>query len=377
MVVESKDADARLAQIKGAVAENVRVVILAQAGTNTTNMAADVGVTPQIVKVRGITAEEANAWLDGIEPACLLEEKECILRYSLGVPLLIERFCNQRPITQASALPLCIIYLQNLIEECHLGGEDRNEKLRQILSEYSDFAIPDDALSKLADCKWARRTNTPISTLHSLLNDGAELPTPVSLQIFELYEEWLRNHADEPSFDVFVQDIQSAEEVLENIGYCECPDRTATLRRFIFADARKGATFFARRGENFSRKMDNSTTDSDSYLYPIIMKLARTLGMNAQLGTKEVFGREVCELQLDGSQKSLFLHKHDHTPRDVMPVAYTVECALQHLGVAYIAQYNDKLFCYDPQKKSYEPVDAKNVDYFRELYGELPDESEQ
>ena len=213
-----------------------------------------------------------------------------------------------------------------------------------------------------------------MTTLHSRLRPGLELPTPASLQIFELYEQWLRDHPDEPDFDVFVQEVSEAEALLEGIGYCQHAKRDATLKRFIFADARKGATFFAGRFGGFSRQMDNSTTDSDSYLYPIILKLARASGMNAKLGTKEVFQREVCVLELDGSQNSLYLHKHDHTPNDVMPVAYTVECALQQLGVPYIVQYNRKSFRYDPQKKYYEPVEAANVDFFRERYGELEEE---
>ncbi len=369
LIVESRGVRDRVVEIRNAVECKVRVVILAQPGTNTADMAENIGVPSQTVKVRGLSAVEIGAWLDGVHPACSPEEREYIFRYSLGVPLLIERLCVQRPVTRASALTQCVVYLQDLIEECHLGGKDRDDRLRQILGEYTNVPVPDDVLLRLADCESRRHRGTPMSTLHSRLLPGSELPTPATLQIFDLYEEWLHDHPDEPSFDVFVRQVPDAEAFLEDIGYRSHPDPAATLKRFIFADARKGATFYGRSGRPFSRVMDNSTSDSDSHIYPVILKLARASGTNATLGTKEVFGRETCVLNVDDSQDSLFLHKHDHTPWDVMPVAYTVECALQQLGASYIVQYNRKTFRYDPHKKSYEPLEAADVDFFRELYG--------
>ncbi|MDB4978209.1 MAG: hypothetical protein JWM56_395 [Candidatus Peribacteria bacterium] len=377
-VMEGSDVLRRPEGIRQLIGGQIKAVILAQPSVNAGAFDKKLGMSLPALKVRCLSADEVMSWFDSVEPALLPDEREYILKYSLGVPLLIERFLANRPVTQPAGIVQCVAYLQNIIDECFLARKSRNEELQQIIATYTDFGIPSDVLSVLCDCEEARRKTNAIGTIHSRLATNKEIPTPQSLQLFSLYDTWLERHPDEPSFDVFVRDVPDAEKLLEEIGYCSHPDKQALLRRFVGADARKGATYYSnpRFNIDFGRQMDNYSASDDAYLPKSILTLARAAGVTASLKVKKIFGQDIPVVQLPEAPTALFVHKHDHTPRDVMPVAYTIECALQKAGVPYAVRYNNAAFIYNPEKTSYNPLETPKINSYRELYGDLTDNDE-
>lgn len=362
----------RLDDIMQLQRDEMRMIILAQPHTDITRLMVDKNVSVNVVGIKCLTPEEVRQWMDTISPALSDDERSCVLEYSLGIPLLLERFFQHRPITSASAFSQCAVYLQEIVEQSFLGGERRNQDIEVIIAKHTHFSVPHSILSRLADCKNARIKDTPISLLQSKLCPDAEFPVPATLQLYDLYQDWLNTRREEPFFEVFVESMPDAEHFLETLGYCQFPDPAIDqeLRRFMFADARKGATFYSREGDSVMREQMNHNSDSlDGWLREHILELARSSGMNASLEREKGWGdREFINIRFPALSSPLYLHKHDHTHRVVMPVAYTVECALQNRNVPYTVRYNDVLFRYDPQTKIYEPLETVKADYWQELY---------
>ncbi len=371
MDIESSRVHTRLAEVRTAVANGIRVVILTPPG-GAVSVPAEFESAPRMT-VRNLNASELNAWMNAVEPSLQPEERDIIVRYSLGVPLLVERLCKARPITQAAGFAHCVIALQQVIESCHLGGQERIPRLQEVLSRYTDFLPPDDVLPMLADWEHARKRSNAVSILNRRLYQGKEMPVPATTQLFALYDAWIERKPDEPTFDVFVEHAENAEALLGVIGYCQHPQNDTVLSRFIMADARKGATYYQQFGR-FGRQMDNRTSDNESETVEAILSLARAGGLEATVKMETIWQREVPRVQLPQHVSPLYVHKHDHTPDDVVPVAYAVECGLQQAGLSYVVRYDKQVFRYDPTTKTYGSLEPVRVDYFTEVYGELPDE---
>jgi hypothetical protein len=140
----------------------------------------------------------------------------------------------------------------------------------------------------------------------------------------------------------------------------------------MFADARKGTTFYSRECDGVMSEQMNHNSDSlDGWLCEHILELARSSGIDASIEKGKGWGdQKVINVRLPALSSPLYLHKHDHTHGVVMPVAYTVECALQQRNMPYTVRYNDVLFRYDPQTKIYEPLQTVKADYWQELYAQ-------
>lgn len=380
LIIDAGMVWSRTDDIRKAVAHRCSIVILADPSVSiewVELIQQELLMNPKIIQMRSLTPTEVVAWLDTATPKLEEDERSLITKYSLGLPLLIERFLTHRPLTRETALLHCVTYLQGVLNQSGFMGKNRDIALRDIIAGYSDSPIPDDVIPLLADAEMGRTGDTPISLLHSRLSEGAEFPTPTTLQLFDLYGEWLALHKDEPNFDVLVLSMPDAEAFLDTIGYSdEGRFGDHDLKRFICADARKGATFYPRFEDGtMCQQMNNNSDSLDSWLQTRMLELARSSGVEAKVTQRESFDRDIVEVQIS-TPSPLYLHKHDHTPSVVMPVAYTVECALQARGVPYIVRYNDVLFRFDPEKKAYEPLERVKVDYYREAYGHLWDEEE-
>lgn len=357
----------RTEELRAAAVRKCRIVILAHPLWPLERLEQKVTVHPDTLRVRGLSQAEVSSWMDEAETALSAGERQLVLTYSLGFPLLVERFLAHRPVTREAALPQCAAHLQKIFSQ--YPGD---EKLAHALAEYTDFQAPEDALALVGEPEEFGVANaTPISLLQSCLSGGAELPVPATLQLYEIYQEWLSAHRDEPNFEVFIQSMPDAAQFLDHIGYSDLGRFGENeLERFSRADARKGATFYPRNADGVMDEQLNNNSDSlDAWVNEHMLVLARSSGVEAKADLQTIFDRDVVKIQMPGSPSPLFLHKHDHTPLDVMPVAYTFECALQARGVPYTASYNGKLYRYDPQKKAYEPLETVKVDYYPEVYG--------
>ncbi len=371
MDIESSRVHTKLADVRKAVTDGMRVVILAPPG-GASSVPEEFAAAPTMT-VRNLNAGELDAWMNAVEPPLLPEERNVIVRYSLGVPLLVERLCKARPITQAAGFAHCVIALQQVIESCRLGGHERIPRLQEVLSRYADFPAPDDVLPMLADWEHARKRSNAVSILNRRLYQGKELPVPATTQLFALYDEWIERKPNEPNFDLFLEHAENAEALLGVIGYCQYPQKDTVLSRFIMADARKGATYYKQFG-HFGRQMDNRTSDNEYETVEAMLSLARAGGLEATVKMETIWQREVPRVQLPQDVSPLYVHKHDHTPDDVVPVAYAIECGLQQAGLSYVVRYDKQVFRYDPAAKAYTPLEPVHVDYFTEVYGDLPDE---
>ncbi len=362
----------RIDEIKAAMQKQTRMAVLMHPGFTPESVGNGIVMHPDAVQIRCLTSSELMTWLDTAKPKLSTHERELILTYSLGVPLLLERFLTHRPVTLERVLPQCAAYIQGVVDQCTFALDFGDMQLRDAISRYSYFSVPDDVFPLLSDAKSVRVGHTPIALLQSKLKPEAELPVPATLQLYDLYEEWLKTVRNEPFFEVLVEAMPDAEQFLEKLGYCEFPDPCIDqdLSKFVYADARKGATFYAQQNDGVLKVRMNKNSDSmDGWLRAHILELARSSGIEAQLERSEVWGREEVSVRVPSLSSPLYLHKHDHEHAAVMPVAYTVECALQNKGMSYTVRYNDAMFRYDPQTKTYGPIQRVEADYWKELYG--------
>ncbi len=314
-------------KIQQAVAAASKKILLALPGSNPELIAKKIDLHPQTVVLRNLTLNETNAWLDEAVPPVTPEEREIVLHYGLGTPLLIERFLAHRPVTHVSALPQCAAYLQDVINQSFLQDSSRDHGLTETVARFSDFPIPDDVRPFLADALYARKGSpTPLAVLESKRRPGKEFPVPATLQLYDLYSQWLKERPDEPSFEVFVESMPDAQAFLEEIGYCDFPDRSnAALHTFVMADARKGTTFYPRMTSGkMDMQMDNNRNEGTTeYLQEHMLALARSSGFVAELDKNDGVGQRVVTVRTPDLPAAMFLHKHDHTHDVVMPVAYT------------------------------------------------------
>jgi hypothetical protein len=355
-----------LDRIKDAITAKLRVVLLAQPETDFSYIHEHVSADTGGVHMRSLSAADVETWMNGVQPELSPDERDCILEYSLGIPLLIDVLCKTRPITRTSALPKCAVYLQTMIETSFLAGSDYKEKLQTILADYTDFVVPTDVLAMLAEHRMTRGTNTPLSLLHTKLSPEKELPMPSSEQLLDVYAQWLEHAPKEPSVNIFVPNMPEPKQVLMEIGFSdEANEKTSLLSTFLLlSNLQKGTTFYAEPGLPFMQQM--STFMRDNYIDDSLTTMARTSGVTVTLKRSEFNPRRI-NVNVD-SATALFLHKHEHTQNEVMPVAYTVECYLQQKGIAYTVQYNEKMFRYDPTLKTYEPLTVEKVDCWKEIF---------
>lgn len=331
------------------------------------------------VQVKGLTEGEVMYWLGTIEPALNSEEIELIMKYSLGIPLLIENMCKRRPLDDSRAFVLCSQYANSIIESSTLTGNDFIEKLQGIVARFTHFKIPDDVIANLStEGMLSTPEKSPISLLRSCLRREKALPEPATLQIFELYTQWMEDRPEELKFDMFLQHCPDAEKVLAEIGYCQYPEWNGTLLDvFSRADARKGATFYPRFGGSMIAQMDLLGESCERFLLNNLLTLARASGAQAKHhATKpEWSDRYVHSIETPEYPSPLYIHKHDHYQHDVVPVAYVLECYFQSKQMPYVVSYDRKLFRYDPKKKMYEPLTVEKwADSMDEQFAGMPQE---
>lgn len=370
--VDEYRAGFQIDSLKEKVAQNLRVVLLS--GTaNSSYVSKQFNSAVPIVTMGCMTAEEVEGWMDALTPPLEDGERLLMRTYGLAVPLLLEHLSHHRPLTEISAVPMCTAYLQRIIEQNQLAGDDLQEELGKILEKFGAGPVPERILSTLSDCLMARFTHTPMSVLSTALTQGKELPTPETLDIFTRYEEWLRLVKDEPNFNLFIRNIPDPEKALNEIGYADFLSGEDTLlKRFVMAGHRKGATFYDNgKFGSFREQMSTMHESLDSYIFEALLRTARASGVQASVTLEEsqFGGGERPKAELTDAPKALFVHKHDHDHNVVMPVAYTFECYLQQAGIPYVISYNKETFRYDPVTKTYEPVDTPKINYYQEAYG--------
>lgn len=368
--------------LRQAVADGVRTVILAQPHDDVKGS----GITthPQEVHLGGLSASELHAWLDGHTPLLHPDEHACIAQYCLGIPFLVERMLVARPITPAAARIFCAAYLQSLIDQSSLYGDDYCDQLSAVLRGETGVAnVPDDVLPLLASAQPFGAAARPLQLLNQRLHPSCTLPFPESAQLFSLYQTWLVEHPHEPTFDVLVDHIQSPEHLLEALGYCEFPERrTALLSAFIMADTRKGAVCAPdTRGPQMHYQLNHAGECSVDWMNARLLELARASGIDANVATlPSSYGKPQIAIAIPSLSAPLYMHKHDHTPSAVMPVAYTIECELQRRGLAYSVRLSDRSYRYDPARQTYADLPKLDVQYFHEAHGwpldDLPEEDD-
>ena len=369
--VESFRVGFDIDELRDAIAKQLRVIILS-GDSDAGYLSEYFEPAPPVVMVGCMSHEEVESWMDAVTPPLEPQERSLMHDYGLRVPLLIEQLSHRRPVTHISAIPLCTAYLQSVVEQNHLGGDQLQSELREILQQFGAGPVPEHILATLSSCQIARFSHTPMSVLSAALSQGAELPTPETLDIFTRYEEWLKRVKDEPNFNLFVREMTDAARVLEEIGYADfLIGQETLLKRFTMAGHRKGTTFYADQYAGFREQMSTVGESGDCYVYEGLLRTARASGVQASVTLEESHfgGRERPKAELVDAPHALYVHKHDHTHNVVMPVAYTFECYLQRAGISYVISYNDLTYRYNPTTKSYELIDTPKIDYYEEAYG--------
>lgn len=362
-----------LLALRDAVARGVRSVLLAQPDQPLDSI--DAPLHPEEVRLQGLLPQEVDAWLEQCSPALTPEERVMVQTYSLGVPLLLKRILSQRPVAANTAYVECAAYLQTALD--NLATDDAGDIEAQVRAlvarEMHVQALPEDILRLLCSkVFFSEKQRKPLALLTSRLNRGAQMPIPRSPQLLELYEIWSSEHPNEPAFDVLVDHVQNAQEFLDRLGYAEVPNmRTALLGAFVLADSRKGAACAPDQWSTDMRYQLNNSGGggSENWMNARLLELARASGYESRPVKSNTFGREQILITIPGLPSPLYIHKHDHTPSMVMPVAYVIECELQRLELSYSVRLSDRSYRYDPRSQRYADLPKLHVKYFHEAHG--------
>jgi hypothetical protein len=215
--VESGRVSLDIDELREAIAKELRVLVLS-GSSDSTYLSQYFDAAPPIVTMKCMSPAEVEAWMDAVTPPLQPQERALMRSHGLGVPLLLEHLSHRRPLTDVAAIPLCTAYLQGVVEQNALGGEERADDLKRILEQFGAMPAPESILPTLSDCEMGRFTHTPMSVLSAALITGKELPTPETLELFARYEEWLALVKDEPQFNLFIREFPDAERILEEIG---------------------------------------------------------------------------------------------------------------------------------------------------------------
>ncbi|OGJ57677.1 hypothetical protein A2881_04200 [Candidatus Peribacteria bacterium RIFCSPHIGHO2_01_FULL_55_13] len=357
-----------------------RVMATTPPGSTLTEDLGNANIPVTEITLRPLEESEIDDWIDARRPKTTDEERGLLHRYSLGVPLLLERILETAPVTHETAKTALSAYIRGLSQAHHIFA-DTPVAFQQVMSEFlgTHLRKPPDDLSweKLQADLW--KDVDPLSAIHEASVDHA---LPLCPDTVERYREWLTQN-DGTFVSIYLPKTEGrTQEIMEELGL----------------DDRDIVDPFGGRLKNYKgtgRKVSFFRTAASPYQTKPVIRGFEGISLNAQMlnrflrsqgtGSCNPYEFDSCgksgEISLAEGADPFLLVSYDHEGmhRNPLRIGLGTETYLQHKAIPYQVRYgNGGIWHYDPATRSVtnvmsaEEFDAFNVIEYDEDSGEEP-----
>ncbi len=303
-----------------------------------------------IFKVGGMSADETRNFLLNHHGTSIPSlQPEDIVRYSMGIPLLVEQLTSPS-ISEEDAIKIAAAYLNR-----NFGVFAQPNDLLAAASQYINIQIPESVVAHAIEVARESKKNRIYDLLHHALSIQMKLrkqgiyeqdPFFIDSESERIYDEMLAS-GERVWLDIYAPDLSTEDlaRIHEAFGYStkngEYDQHSATRIQMFSDDYRKVS--FWHRDEHGDELLDSGEYDGLGKQIPNYEK-ARQSGV---LGLSSETARGKC---------SFFIHAHEHNGYAFHSarIGYMTETLLQQMGIPYFVNNDtyDASYYYEPTTKS-------------------------
>lgn len=279
---------------------------------------------------------EIEEWIEKRRPETTSAERDLLHRYSLGVPLLLERMMQNAPATPEIAKMALATYISGIAKSHHLFGGNTADFRQNVIAFFAEHLRkpPQDLPWEIVH-QSLRKNNDPLEVIHK---SRADHTLPLCAGTVDRYREWTEI-PDETFVNIFIPSTQGkTREMMDDLGLNEhdIVDNYEGRLKAFNATGRKVAFF---------------RTATTPYEQPII-RGCEGRGLNARflnmflrannIGSCnpyafDSFGDRSGEVVLAPGADPFLLTSYDHEGlhRNPLCIGLGTETYLQHKGLVY------------------------------------------